>query len=563
MHTMHEKLLVNNSLKIAAIALAAWLLQSASFTAAMADNMQVINADGKTVIPPGYSIEYLKVGAFAVTNSAAESASKKKYVFDLNGNPIDRPVPEPVTDQVLPEGYSPASNEDGFLLAYGHQGTAVFTSSGRQIIPLGFNVVQYLGEHMFSASKFGDTGATNKFLIDSSGATVCKLPDWAWIGPRRRFHEGLLNIGEDYINCVFINKLGKVAFKCDYPEVGDFADGLCTVRYRNRDGKDLSGFINHLGKMIIGPFKDACLYPFANGLASITRSENGVTKAGVLNKSGKFVIPLEFDTISGYPDGTFLAAKGGRFILLNRKAQVLIKFPANCTTVQLPLKVSKDTLIPCGFGGTVDRKKYIGKLGSKWSYCDTSGKIVFEPRFSYCTEFVGDRAVAWAISHDDEQLTGVIDKKGNWIIEPKYQWIQIATSDRFIVCSEPTKSEDAWKEVGNRYSTFAELLRKYQFIGMQHAELQRIFGEPGTSETPARKTKGWTESISYDLTPGASCGNACTQVEFGLDQDGRVFGWRAAGGSMQDCARPWITEDVTIESTNKGLILGNLAPKPR
>jgi hypothetical protein len=463
----------------------------------------------------------------------------------------------------LPQGYSLGTKEDQFFIEYGPNCSGALSSSGRQIIAPIYNQVEYLGEGMFRVTKWGEAGAVSRFLVDSRGTTVCKLPDWARFGPAKRFHDGLLNIGESYVNCTFIDKRGRVAFKCSYSDASDFSDGLSIVRYTDRNGKLMSGYINRRGDLVIGPFEETGLYPFTNGFATISQSVNGKTMMGIINKSGKFVLPPQFETISPSTKETFFATKDEHFLLLNAKAQVLIRFPESVTTVQLPAKLIKQTLIPCGFGGKGDRANYIGKVGSKWGYCDSSGKIIITPKFSYCNDFVGDLAVACTISHDDEQLSGIIDKQGNWVIPPKYQWIQIVTPNRFIVSAPQEEPKEAWKNGRNRSAPFAELLKSYNFIGMRKSELQKIFGEPGTAETPDVNKNEWASSIRYDLAPGAFCGNASASVEFGINKEDQVFGWRATGGSRryQNYERPWITENVAVEDQSKDLELGNLVPK--
>jgi hypothetical protein len=563
---MDKRPLINNSANVCLPMLATFVLLCAFINAAWAGNIEVIDVDDKTIVPPDFnSIDFLMAGkVFAVTNAAAANEADKKYYVSLDGKRVEAAgeTKESAQDPELPEGCSVCQKEDQYLFVNGTRGPGVFSLTGREIIaPSQQQQVEYLGDGMFGVAHFGDAGAVSRFLVDSKGLTVCKLPDWARIAPGKRFHEGLLNIGEAYVHNVFINKRGASAFKCDYSDVSDFSGGLAVVRYTDRLGATVSGCINCRGDMVIGPLQDTQLSPFSNGLATISKTVNGKTTSGVIDKSGKFVVPCGFDTVSPNIDGTFLATKDKHFVLLNPKGEVQIRFPESVTTVQLPDTISKQTLIPCGFGGSGDRAKYLGKLGAKWGYCDWSGKVIISPKFSYCSAFIGDLAVACAISHDDEQLDGVIDKEGNWIIQPKYQWVQIVSPNRFLVCLPDKSPSDAWKSGQKRFDAFADLLERYNFIRMKKTELQHILGEPGTSENAEGKHTDWVSLARFDFSPYASCGFGSARVEFGIDKNDQVFGWRIEGGSRMNAACPWITENVTVEDRTKELTLANLAPK--
>ena len=71
-------------------------------------------------------------------------------------------------------------------------------------------------------------------------------------------------------------------------------------------------------------------------------------------------------------------------------------------------------------------------VDKKWGYCNTeTGKVVFEPQWEFCDEFLGDYAVISVGDELDEEklgynyngMFGMIDFHGNTVIQPKYQFL--------------------------------------------------------------------------------------------------------------------------------------------
>ncbi len=257
-------------------------------------------------------------------------------------------------------------------------------------------------------------------------------------------------------------------------------------------------------------------------------------------------------------DGKFLAMKDGRYTLLDKAGNKSIVFPEGCTQASLPQQLKPGNLICCGFGGTVF-DQYAFLHGSKWGYCDINGRIVIEPKFAWCNIFVGDLAIAYLDSTDDDLVCGIINKRGEWILPAQFDYIKIVTENRFIV-REPRNLDEKWKGGSKRWELFGEYLRLHDFIGMSKQQLCAVFPD-GESIAPYDKKdwEDWAESIHLDLTPGSSCGNASAHVLFGLDKSGKVFGWRIGGGSGAD--HSWVKENVVLQNRQDGLGLTNLAPK--
>ncbi len=90
----------------------------------------------------------------------------------------------------------------------------------------------------------------------------------------------------------FIDKTGNFVLKMDYDEAGDFKEGLAPVCL---DGKYT--FIDKKGKPVCEPlYADAG--NFVLGLSCVQLEDNG--KWGYADKTGKLVVPYQFDSTSDY-----------------------------------------------------------------------------------------------------------------------------------------------------------------------------------------------------------------------------------------------------------------------
>ncbi|MBX9950002.1 MAG: WG repeat-containing protein [Candidatus Obscuribacterales bacterium] len=499
--------------------------------------------------------------AAPITRKVGGRAAQSKPVNAKKVRKVPLPSNSTYQQPVLPEGYSLAEKQDEYQMVSGPEGQGVFSATGKLILAAKFDQVRYVGDRMFAVSKFTDEGSTHWWLFDDEGKMVAKLPDWTRIDDHR-FREGLLNIGDSYSPTAFINKQGKVVLNFDmYTDVKEFCGGLAAASYSNRDGS-WSGYINHQGKMVIGPFKDADLANFENNQVVLSNyPENGKPKFGVISTSGKFIIPLKFESVQPAGDGNYLAVLNGKHMVFNSAGKVILKFPEYCTSVDIPMRLEKDTWIACGFGGNGNRERYSGKVGSIWGYCDIHGNIVMTPRFASAQSFKGNRAVAYVARKEEEQSCGVIDRNGKWLVEPKYQYISI-TDDAHWTLGPLSLANTKFMDAGHyRALVFEDLLQKHDFIGMELCELEKVLGKLDSPPYLEQMTQLGVKSALFSLTPHATCGAGSSTLQFAFDENNKITGWRVLSGGYPRDSQTWITENVVAENDAKGLQLGNLVPK--
>lgn len=530
----------------------------------------VIDLQGRTIIPAKYdSIGYYPKGWFVLTDGGHRASESQKHtIVDMNGNELNADLQKRLAIELgltipeLPSGCTLSHRQDGFLFVYSHDGSGVCSADGKEIIPTKWLQIQYVGDLLFVSKQISknenNEWKEHQFLLDSSGNVIAELPPWAHV-MNAKFHEGLLNIASlGPEPSAYIDKQGKIAIgPGPYTYAKDFSCGLAPVEYSDSHGR-WSGYINHEGKLAVGPFKGAGTSQFYDGYGVVTYYlPDHKRKVGIVDTSGKFVIPADWDAI-GQRDQGFLAAKNGRYFLLSHQGNVLVELAAG-TYIDLTEQPNDKTLVPCDFG----RKGRVTNPSKSWGYCDLSGRVVIKPKFISCGPFKGDYAVAAVQSRNStDHVSGLIDKKGKWVVEPKYASLELVTNNRLIAAIPAPMLSTArtWEAAGSqRTKLFYQLLKTNNFIGLNRTELEAILGPGELAETKRLEPGEWRLTITYTLTPGARCGNMERSLEFGLNSDGKVFGWRETG--FDSGAEPWITENVLISNPENGSALGNVVPK--
>ena len=252
---------------------------------------------------------------------------------------------------------------------YFSEGLAIVEKNGRQyIINTKGNIVASLNSYYDRFDSFSDglasVGKDGKYgFINKTGEEVIPVGKYesAW----RPFSDGLavagkrilIDGGPTYrVEYGFIDKTGVVAIPFEYSFVSTFSDGLAAVRKGgklgvvdttgkvvipleydnigvfseglmsfNKDGKQ--GYMDRDGKVVISlsadyeqaSFAGDPLAPFHDGFAVIygqVRESGSImdmatyAKWGIIDKTGREIIPLEYDYISSFNEGLALVFTG-------------------------------------------------------------------------------------------------------------------------------------------------------------------------------------------------------------------------------------------------------------
>ncbi|MDP4170803.1 MAG: WG repeat-containing protein, partial [Bacillota bacterium] len=244
----------------------------------------------------------------------------------------------------------------------------------------------------------------------------------------------------------YINAKGRSILPAIYDHAGDFQEnGLAIVRMMNHDG-----VIDSNGYFIVKP-KYETINPFFEGRATVIdhgrfkaidemgteitrksysfigdykegRARAAITNAqgnyvyGYLNRWGKEVIPLEFESGNDFIEGKAIVKfKKGEFGLINLTGKMLYSY-------------TYSNVDHFGDGMLSFQKESNGKYG----YMDEQGHILISPMFSWAEPFINGRAIV-NMADDYKNLYGVIDKRGHFVVKANYQSITNLRENRLAI----------------------------------------------------------------------------------------------------------------------------------
>lgn len=231
----------------------------------------------------------------------------------------------------------------------------------------------------------------------------------------------LTSIIIEHINCIrrvilstislfLVNTLSHAGdFKYDC--VGDYSEGLAMVMI---DGK--CGYIDKAGGEAIAP-DFGYGWEFRNGHALVANNRNkspiefrkdqylntispieDSCQYGLIDKTGKLVLPVEYDGIQVYPNGFYAIRKNGKEGLTDAAGTVIMPLDYDA------IKYCSDSLL---FSACKD---------GKWGYFDSNGQNVISMQYDEAGSFCHGLA---AVSKDGKY--GFINEKGETVIPFKYQ----------------------------------------------------------------------------------------------------------------------------------------------
>ena len=224
-----------------------------------------------------------------------------------------------------------------------------------------------------------------------------------------------------------IDSMGYFIVKPKYETINPFSEGRATAI-------DHQGFkvIDESGKEITSKAY-SFISDYKEGRALIADTVEGSQYLyGYLNRRGKEVLPLEFETASDFNHGkAVVKIKDGSFALIDLTGKVIKKFPypfvGGYDGGLLPFQQTKD-----------------GKFG----YIDEQGNIVIKPQYSSAQPFEDGLAIV-NVSEDYKEHYGLIDRSGSFTIRPNYNHLLSLGEGLFAV----GKAIDPEKPyVGSKYA---------------------------------------------------------------------------------------------------------------
>ncbi len=274
----------------------------------------------------------------------------------------------------------------------------------------------------------------------------------------------------------YIDLQGKIVIETQYDYVFDFFNGLSVVA----NGSDLYedanyGIIDTSGTTVLDPdiensFEYIC--SFYSPMIAKGEVKNG--SLVVIDRSGKIIIDniMEYygrggSTDPAYyfgdnglvtmivsEDGSYSSSKINLFGAFNNKGEwVISPQPSDSDEIEYLADLESaesDQLIV-----------YKSKENGLYGYTDKNREWVIQPKYNYANNFVKDKALV-----DMDGKTGIIDRSGNWILEPSLERV---TTDFFDNRNDglfQAKLLDKWGIIDYNGNWLVE--PKYTSIEMPH-----------------------------------------------------------------------------------------------
>jgi len=236
-----------------------------------------------------------------------------------------------------------------------------------------------------------------------------------------------------------IDETGKVLIPAQYDDLNNIVDGVAAVQ---TDGK--WGLLNSAGAQVLAPKYDRIGWIPDSKLVQVRLGK----KFGMIDLTGKEVVPVQYDEMKDTVDGMTPVKLDGKWGFLDKAGALAI--PATYDDaggftdgVALVTSTGKPVLIDAT-GKAVARPAYdyvadggegyykVARNG-KWGFIDKTGKEIVPLRYSFVIGFSNGKALVagggkWSESVGKCALLvgakwGVIDKTGKEIIHPKYDRI--------------------------------------------------------------------------------------------------------------------------------------------
>lgn len=303
--------------------------------------------------------------------------------------------------------------------------------------------------------------------VDQTGKIVIPLKFESVTGD---FSEGLAIVALNHDDKIgYIDKTGNYVISPQFDEAEDFVEGLAIVKIKDKYGYNKYGYINKKGKYVIQPqFNYVTRFYQGLALVEIRNDKTFINKYGLIDKTGKYRLKPSFDYIKD-PDSYDIFALVAEFKEgLMRVGVVDESCPkSNDTSDYVKKKLgfidrTGKIVIPLKFESVGDfyngravalfrtgtTAKNCEDKGGKYGYIDPTGEVVIPPQFDNASDFSEGLAAVTiggksgyidvsgkfvipfggskfseglaAVQPRDSKLVGYIDKTGKFVISPRF-----------------------------------------------------------------------------------------------------------------------------------------------
>ncbi len=244
-------------------------------------------------------------------------------------------------------------------------------------------------------------------LIDSSGSFAIK-PEYQFIGESQQ--NGLIRVYKDNYFGI-IDGSGSVIVKPEYQYIHDYSDGIAIAM-----SKDKYYAFNESGDLI---FESSGLVgSFKEGLAWFqSMDKNNSIIYGYIDLKGKVVLPEQYAYATDFVGGRAIVRdRASRYLIINTKGEVIYQ-----TADKVLYEISEEMVA------------YLDYNKNQYGYMSIDGRLLGDAMFSYAGAYQNGLAIVGVSDSAGLQKFGIINKKGEFVVEPDFSSISSIGEDMFAV----------------------------------------------------------------------------------------------------------------------------------
>lgn len=236
----------------------------------------------------------------------------------------------------------------------------------------------------------------------------------------------------------FIGTNGEIAIQPKYTKARPFASGFAAVYVRDKKGSYSWNFIDTKGN-VLSPIGFADVDDFVNDYAVV--HEIGTYNSGVIDKTGKMIIPFSENELSGNSEGRFVFkdSEKTKYGYINVNNRIVV-----------PAKYSYASAFSDGMAYVViddDEFGFIDETGKLKIKLDTQ---LYRDNYSewpknYYGRYLGSYKNGYCRVYDPiEKKWGFIDKDGNWMFDQLFANVKDYSNGIAMVSPENTNFIIDW-----------------------------------------------------------------------------------------------------------------------
>jgi len=376
------------------------------------DRWGYVNKNGLEIIPCFYK----KVRNFNEGYAAVKKDSKWGMI-NKNG------------DVVIDFEYSQIGNLKSGLIWFGNSlGKGYMDKNAEVVIEPKFQTAEDFDGNVAVVKLKGSFG-----LIDKTGKFV-ERPKFIHIDPFNQYGLAKVKYGNDNMKYGYINKSGNLINNTGYKFVGDYKDGLVSVR-----DKSGYGFMDTSGKVVVST-KYSKVSNFCEGLAMVQKNN----KCGYIDTLGNQVIKCTYSKCLDFDEGKAVVYRGykkgglidrtGAYIIEPGLNKMLSFEQGRGLVRENEYKfyyITEQAKLYEGYYEDASSFKHgvaVVRIDGRWGIINQKGIEIIPPKYDKIENFEGGYAKVRI-----KEFSGLTNLKGELIIDPDYEYISYAGEGLFRV----------------------------------------------------------------------------------------------------------------------------------